>query len=265
MDKKYFSKTAKCERKNFIPCAMDKEQLLKFLQAKAEEVVAFVKELLQDKFPAHFQVPKIMLLPVRKKQSFGTYAYNMILQEEAKLAQADEAEKILLQEKLALMKANVKIEQPVRGSFFADGGIVIYLCNICELCDRDGLNFEAYTVSVLVHEIFHALHFACCDFTQGWKQMDYWNGTGYEYAKVSAVRESLAEYFRYLWLVKQQQKSLLAIMDEELAAPYAVAPNYPYAGVKYLLAEEDLGNDKWLSVLESSLVNWHEAYKKLIS
>ena len=163
------------------------------------------------------------------------------------------------------MKANIKVEQPVKGSFFADGGIVIYYCNVCQLCEKHGLNFEDYIVSVLAHEIFHALHFACCDKTQEWQQMKYWNGTGYEYAKVSAVRESLAEYFRYLWLMKQRQEALLAIMHKELAKPYATVPNYPYSGVKLLFSEETLENARFHSVLESSLVNWQEAYELLIS
>lgn len=265
MDKGYFAKIAKCERRNFAPCSVHKEELLKFLQAKAEEVVAFAKEVLGENYPAHFEVPKILLLPVQKKQSFGKYAYNMILQEEAKLAQASAAEKKVLQDKLALMKDNVKFERSVRGSFFADGGIVIYYCNVCELCAKDGLNFEDYIASVLAHEVFHALHFACCDGTQKWKQMDYWNGVGYGYAKVSTVRESLAEYFRYLWLVQNRQDALLAIMFEELVEPYAVVPSFPYAGVKHLLTEAALENEKWRSVLASSLVNWQEAYEKLIS
>mgnify|MGYP003292799580 CR=1 FL=1 len=265
MNKGYFSKEAKCERKNFAPCAVNKEALLKFLQAKAEEVLAFAKEVLGESYPAHFVMPKILLLPVHKKQSFGKYAYNMVLQEEEKLAQACGAEKKALQEKLAVMKGNIKIEQPVKGSFFADGGIVIYYCNVCQLCEKHGLNFEDYITSVLVHEIFHTLHFACCDKTQEWQQMKYWNGTGYEYAKVSAVRESLAEYFRYLWLVKNQQELLLAKMKQDLTEPHATVPNYPYAGVKYLLSEEVLKNAKFHSVLESSLVNWQEAYDLLIS
>ena len=95
--------------------------------------------------------------------------------------------------------------------------------------------------------------------------MDYWNGVGYEYAKVSAVRESLAEYFRYLWLMKQRQEALLAIMHKELAKPYATVPNYPYAGVKLLFGQDGLENAKFHSVLESSLLNWQEAYELLIS
>ena len=265
MDKGYFSKIAKCERRNFAPCSENREELLEFLQAKADEVLAFAKEVLGESYPAHFEMPKLLILPVKKKQSFGKYAYNMVLQEEVKLAQSCDAEKKVLQEKLAVMKANIKIEQPVKGSFFADGGIVIYYCNICELCAKDNLELKDYLASVLAHEIFHALHFACCDATQEWKQMDYWNGVGYEYAKVSAVRESLAEYFRYLWLIKNQQELLLAKMKLDLAEHYATVPNYPYAGVKHLLSEETLENAKFYSVLESSLVNWQEAYELLIS
>jgi hypothetical protein len=118
---------------------------------------------------------------------------------------------------------------------------------------------------VLAHEIFHALHFACCDATQGWKQMNYWNGLGFEYAKVSTVREALAEYFRYLWLGKHQEQALVDIMFKELAEPYAVAPSYPYAGVKPLLTSEAMAQEKFSSVLQASLVNWNEAYELLIS
>ena len=75
----------------------------------------------------------------------------------------------------------------------------------------------------------------------------------------------MAEYFRYLWLMKQRQEALLAIMHKELAKPYATLPNYPYAGVKHLLSEEVLENARFHSVLESSLINWQEAYELLIS
>ena len=40
MGKGYFSKQAKCDRKNFAPCHVDKEQLAKFLQEMAEEFFA---------------------------------------------------------------------------------------------------------------------------------------------------------------------------------------------------------------------------------
>lgn len=261
----YFSKQAKCERKAYVPCHVDKEQLAEFLQEQAQEVVAFAKDVLGEKYPAHFEVPKILLLPVAKTQTFGKYAYNMVLQEEAKLAKANKADKPAILAKLANMKANVKIERPVRGSFFADGGIVIYYCNVCQLCEKEQLDFTSYITSVLAHEIFHALHFAACDTTKGWQQMSYWNGAGFEANKMNTVRESLAEYFRYLWLAKQQSKDLLAIMFKELLEPFANVPNYPYAGVRYLLPTEGLAKEKFITVFESSLQNWQESYELLIS
>ena len=94
--------------------------------------------------------------------------------------------------------------------------------------------------------------------------MSYWNGNGFEVSKMSTVRESLAEYFRYLWLVKQQQETLLAKMDEELAKPYAVIPSFPYAGVKFFLNEAE-AIEKFANVFARSLVNWTEAYELLIS
>ena len=265
MGKGYFSKQAKCDRKGYAPCSVAKEQLAALLEEKAEEIVAFAKELLGSSYPAHFEMPKLLLLPVHKTQSFGQYAYNMVLQEEEKLAQVSGAEQKALQAKLKLMQANVKVERLVRGSFFADGGIVIYYCNVCQLCEEDALDFTSYIISVLAHEIFHALHFACCDATQGWKQMNYWNGLGFEYAKLSTVREALAEYFRYLWLEKHQEQALVDIMFKELVEPYAVAPSYPYAGVKCLLTREAPDQEKFSSVLQASLVNWHKAYEMLIS
>ena len=265
MGKSYFSKQAKCERKNYAPCHVDKEQLEEYLQLQAQEIIAFAKDVLGENYPAHFEVPKISLLPVNKTQTFGKYAYNMVLQEEAKLQDVSENDKSALLEKLAQMRANVKIERPLRGSFFADGGIVIYYCNICELCEKEKLDFEGYITSVLAHEIFHALHFAACDSSKGWQQVNYWNGAGFEAGKMNTVRESLAEYFRYLWLAEQQSKDLLVIMLKELLEPFANIPNYPYAGVRYLLPTEGLAKEKFTAVFKSSLQNWHEAYELLIS
>ena len=260
----YFSKQARCDRKNYAPCGVDKTQLADLLQERAEGIIAFAKELLKDNYPAHFEMTKLLLLPACKTQTFGKYAYNMVLQEEEKLEKASEADKPAVLAKLSHMKDNVKIERLVRGSFFADGGIVIYYCNVCQLCEKEQLDFTSYITSVLAHEIFHALHFACCDATKGWQQMSYWNGNGFESNKMSTVRESLAEYFRYLWLVKQQQETLLAKMDEELAKPYAVIPSFPYAGVKFFLKGAE-AKEKFASVFASSLVNWTEAYELLIS
>ena len=53
-------------------------------------------------------------------------------------------------------------------------------------------------------------------------------------------------------------------MDEELAEPFAVVPNYPYAGVKLFLNEAK-GLEKFACVFANSLENWHEAYELLIS
>ena len=265
MGKGYFSKQAKCDRKNYAPCHIDKEQLAEFLQEKAGEIIAFAKELLKDDYPAHFEMPKLLLLPVHKTQTFGKYAYNMVLQKEVKLAKANEADKPAILAKLSQMQANIKIERLVRGSFFADGGIVIYYCNVCQLCEKEQLDFTSYITSVLAHEIFHALHFAACDSSKGWQQMSYWNGNGFEAGKMSTVRESLAEYFRYLWLAKQQNKELMAIMFKELQEPFANVPNYPYAGVKYLLQTEEVAKEKFHAVFERSLQDWHEAYDLLTS
>ena len=265
MGKGYFSKQAKCDRKNYAPCFIDKEQLADCLQEKAEEIIAFAKELLKDSYPAHFEMPKFLLLPVHKTQTFGKYAYNMVLQEEVKLAKASEADKPAILAKLSQMQANVKIERLLRGSFFADGGIVIYYCNVCQLCEKEQLDFTSYITSVLAHEIFHAMHFASCDSTKGWQQMSYWNGNGFEVGKMSTVRESLAEYFRYLWLAKQQNKELMAIMFKELQEPFAKVPNYPYAGVRYLLSTEGLAKEKFFVIFERSLQDWHEAYELLTS
>lgn len=266
MKKKYFSEVEKCVAKNYAPCHRDKEQLAEGLQLKAQEVLALARSLLADYLPQDFELPKILLLPVRKTQSFGKYAPNMICREQEKLAQLSGAARLALEEKLTLMQANIKIERPVRGSFFAEGGIVIYYCTICELCAEEQFGFEEYVEAVLAHEIFHALHFACCESTQNWKQHNYWNGVGYELSKVSVVRESLAEYFRHLWLQGKKQEALLADMAKELAEPYAVVPNYPYAGVKCLLDKQAaLATESFVKIFKLSLEDWHLAYNKLIS
>ena len=187
MGKGYFSKQDKCDRKNYAPCYVNKEQLADFLQERAGEIIAFAKELLKYNYPQHFEMPKLLLLPVAKTQTFGKYAYNMVLQEEEKLAQANEEDKPAILAKLSQMRANIKIERFVRGSFFADGGIVIYYCNVCQLCEKEQLDFTSYITSVFAHEIFHALHFASCDATKGWQQMSYWNGNGFEAGKMSTV------------------------------------------------------------------------------
>lgn len=266
MRKKYFSKEVeKCSAKNFAPCHLDKEGLAAELETKGQEALALAEALLGEGFPKYFTLPKILLLPVRKQQSFGKYALNAILAEEEKLQRAPAEKREELLAKLAKMKANVKIERAVRGSFFTEGPLVLYYCNICELCAGQGLDLKEYAASVLAHELFHALHFASCETTKNWKQLSYWNGVGYEYAKVSVVRESLAECFRYLWLRQCGQDALLASMLAELADTYATVPNFPYAGVKLLLKDEAVAAENFKEIYRLSLEDWKAAYEKLIS
>ena len=109
----YFSKQAKCDRKNYAPCYVNKEQLAEFLLERAEEIIAFAKEFLKDNYPVHFEMPKLLLLPVAKTQTFGKYAYNMVVQEEEKLAKVSDADKPAILAKLCWLREVNRIRASV--------------------------------------------------------------------------------------------------------------------------------------------------------
>ncbi len=263
MRKKYFTdKVYKCTSKNYAPCLYDREHLLHVLANNMEEVLACARDLLQDNFPQNFIMPKLKFLDERKTNTFGKYALNMLLLEEERLANIQDEAK---QAKLAEMRANVKVVMPVKGSFNPDRGITLYLCNICEYCGLHKLDIEAYLISVFAHEVFHAIHYVMCAEVNKWEvgsaaHRSFWRGEGYVLQEAATVRESFAEYFRYTWITRQQDEQLLALFHAELQAPHAVAPSFPYAGVKGLLGKE---SDEVRRKFAVTVCSWRDGYLNL--
>lgn len=232
------------------------------LAAHEGAILGLAQELLGSTYPQGFAVPPLKLSELGRTRTYGKYPLNMVLREERLADDNDPA----AQARLQMMRANIKVTVPVKGSFSPDEGITLYLCNICAYCQQHGLNVEDYCVSVLAHELFHALHHAACAAAQGLepgsaKLRAYWRGEGYIQQQVAAVREGLAEYFRCQWSKRQGYEAVLARLHCELAEPYAVVPGYPYAAVKALLTAD--GDAKFRAVWERSLVDWGEGVTQL--
>lgn len=172
----------------------------------------------------------------------------------------------------------LKCQTLVHGEFKAGGQIILYVQAMQKECKAQGWDYAAYYQSVLVHERVHALqhkaiwqkHGALGEAVQSAaykKAQTYWFGAGTNPACVSTVKETLAEFVRYVWCKEQGAQKLAEAMPGALTGARAFYPSYPYAGVRSLcnLYESDAkaAMQFWHDLWDVSLVSWQEAYKIL--
>lgn len=129
----------------------------------------------------------------------------------------------------------------MHGRFTPGKGITLYTAAIAADAAADGCDCAAYYQSVLVHEYAHALHFAhilarfdaCCrDVTSTAYQsaLRYWYGGRTQALQARTVKETLAEFTRYLWCCENGWKPLAQAVTQALTGARAYYPGYPYAG-----------------------------------
>lgn len=172
----------------------------------------------------------------------------------------------------------LKFRALVHGEFNEAGKIILYPQAIAQECAEHDWDFTAYFNSVLVHERVHALHHDT--FLRKYSALDalvqsavykktqaYWFGAGANTVLVSTVKETLAEFVRYLWCKEQGQEKLAAAIPQSLVGVRAFYPSYPYAGVRSLCAlyEQDAQTSfrLWHDLWQLSLTSWQGAYDML--
>lgn len=171
-----------------------------------------------------------------------------------------------------------KFKALVHGEFNEAGKIILYPQAIAKECTEQGWNYSAYYTSVLVHERVHALHHraalqrygALGEAVQSAAHKNapaYWFGASANPACVSTVKETLAEFMRYLWCMEQGEQKLAEYIPQSLTGARAFYPNYPYAGVRNLCAlyEQDAqaAFRLWSDLWRLSLTSWQAAYDML--
>ncbi len=124
----------------------------------------------------------------------------------------------------------------ILGETYKDEKIIIYLQAIED--NSNGVDKHALVEQVLVHELYHAMHYHhSTPYVKG-----AWLSTS---IKSEAVKESLADYFAYLYILREFYRSFdltYRILSEELENKWNrhKYPNYPYSGAKVF----DFGKDE---------------------
>ena len=172
----------------------------------------------------------------------------------------------------------LKQVMPVHGEFAEAGKIILYKQAISKECAVHGWDYEHYFNSVLVHERVHYLQhqailqqFGAAGLPQQCEEYKkaqfYWFGgaSTLNLAYARTVKETLAEFIRFLWCVRQGYLAVAQAVTQRLMGTRAYYPAYPYAGVRGLCAlyerDAEAAVQAWQRLWQMSLASWQEAYK----
>lgn len=162
----------------------------------------------------------------------------------------------------------LKFKRLLHGEFAAGKGITLYVNAIRQECAEHGWDYAAYYDSVLVHERVHLLHYqavlahfgaagAAVQSAEYKQAQRYWYGRQTEAAQAAVVKETLAEFARWLWCLQQGH----------LALAQACIPHYPYAGVRGLRAlhasSPQAAVRAYSELWQLSLTSWQQAYARI--
>lgn len=192
--------------------------------------------------------------------------------QDAKLLRKWQSKYLAWQKKLT----QLKFQALVHGEFNEAGEIILYVNALREECTKHDLAYAAYYQSVLVHERLHYLQHQAilqrfgvtADSIQSaeYKRAQaYWFGVGADAACVRTVKETLAEFMRFLWCREQGYTALAEQAVGVLAGVRAHYPVYPYAGMRGLCAlyekNPSAAVSAWDKLWRASLTSWQEAYR----
>lgn len=170
----------------------------------------------------------------------------------------------------------IKFTVLVHGEFNEAGEIILYVKALREECAKHDFAYAAYYQSVLVHERLHYLHRQAvlekyCALDASRQSVEYkraqayWFGAGADAACVRTVKETLAEFVRFLWCREQGYTELAEQAVQNLSGERAYYPAYPYAGMRGLCAlyatKPELAVRAWEELWRTSLASWQEAYR----
>ena len=170
----------------------------------------------------------------------------------------------------------IKFNALVHGEYNEAGNIILYVKALREECKANAFAYTAYYQSVLVHERLHYLHHeavlqrfaviaSATQSAEYKKAQAYWFGAGADAACVRTVKETLAEFGRFLWCREQGYTALAEQAIQSLTGVRAHYPAYPYAGMRGLCALYEKNPTSAVSAWEelwcTSLSSWQEAYR----
>lgn len=169
----------------------------------------------------------------------------------------------------------LKFKRLLHGEFAAGNGITLYVNAIRQECAEHGWDYVAYYDSVLVHERVHLLHYqavlahfgaagAAVQSAEYKQAQRYWYGRQTEAAQAAVVKETLAEFARWLWCLQQGHLALAQALLQTPEETRTCIPHYPYAGVRGLRAlhagSPQVAVRAYSELWQLSLTSWQQAY-----
>lgn len=176
------------------------------------------------------------------------------------------------------MLQQLKFKRLLHGEFAAAKGITLYVNAIRQECAEHGWDYAAYYDSVLVHERVHLLHYqavlarfgaagAAVQSAEYKQAQRYWYGRQTEAAQAAVVKETLAEFARWLWCLQQGHLVLAQAFLQTREEAQAYIPYYPYVGVRGLRAlhvsSPQAAVRAYCELWQLSLASWQEAYARI--
>lgn len=172
----------------------------------------------------------------------------------------------------------LKFKRLLHGEFAAGKGITLYVHAIRRECAGHGWDYAAYYDSVLVHERVHLLHYqavlahcgaagAAVQSAEHKQAQRYWYGRQTEAAQAAVVKETLAEFARWLWCLQQGHLALAQALLQTPEEARTCIPYYPYAGVRGLCAlhtsSPQAAVRAYSELWQLSLTSWQQAYARI--
>lgn len=169
----------------------------------------------------------------------------------------------------------LKFKRLLHGEFAAGKGIMLYVNAIRQEGAEHGWDYVAYYDSVLVHERVHLLHYqavlahfgaagAAVQSAEYKQAQRYWYGRQTEAALAAVVKETLAEFARWLWCLRQGQDSIAQALFQTPEEARTCILYYPYAGVRGLCALHESSPQAavraYSELWQLSLTSWQQAY-----
>lgn len=172
----------------------------------------------------------------------------------------------------------LKFKRLLHGEFAAGKGITLYVNAIRQECAEHGWDYAAYYDSVLVHERVHMLHYqavlahfgaadAAVQSAEYKQAQRYWYGRQTGAAQAAVVKETLAEFARWLWCLQQGHLALAQALLQTPEETRTCIPHYPYAGVRGLCALHasslQAAVRAYSELWQLSLTSWQQAYARI--
>ena len=172
----------------------------------------------------------------------------------------------------------LKFKRLLHGEFAAGKGITLYVIVLRLECAEYGWDYAVDYDSVRVQERVLLLHYqsvrahfgaagAAVQSAEYKQAQRYWYGRQTEAAQAAVVKETLAEFARWLWCLQQGQHSIAQAFLQTPEEARTCIPHYPYAGVRGLCALHASSPQPavraYSELWQLSLTSWQQAYARI--